>query len=173
MKKRADIKNQKYQKAIHLKYESFSYPEIAKLLKVSEITELRKKLKSAQSNLKVVKNRLAKRSLKDASLEQLASFFDGPTTIAYSETNPVSPAKILVNFIKDRENLVIKGGVLGAEILTLDRIKDLAALPSKEELFAKLLGCMLNPARSMVSVLAAVPRQLVTVLAAIGKQKEM
>ncbi|OGQ03972.1 MAG: 50S ribosomal protein L10 [Deltaproteobacteria bacterium RIFCSPLOWO2_12_FULL_44_12] len=141
-------------------------------LKVSEVTELRKKLRVGNSSLKTVKNRLVKRALKDIKVEGLDNFFDGPTTIASSEVDPVSPAKILVNFIKDHESLVIKGGYLGGEILSLDKIKSLAALPSKEVLYAKLLACLLNPARGLVSVLAAMPRQLVTVIDAIKKTKE-
>lgn len=141
-------------------------------LKVSEVTELRKKLRVAKVSLKTVKNRLVKRALKEVSIQGLDNFFDGPTTIASSDIDPVSPAKILVNFIKEHETLVIKGGYSGGEVLSIDKIKELAALPSKEELYAKLLGCLLNPARGLVSVLAAVPRGLVTALDAIKKQKE-
>lgn len=140
-------------------------------LKVSEVTELRKKLSGAKSNLKVVKNRLVKRALKDAALEGFDAFFEGPTAIASSEADPVAPARILVEFIKDHEALVIKGGVLGREALSVDRIRALAALPSREVLLARMMGCMLNPARGIVNVLAAVPRGLVTALDAIAKQK--
>lgn|SRR3989338_429589 len=140
-------------------------------LKVSEITELRKKLKSAQSNIKVVKNRLVKRALKEAGIEGLDGFFEGPVAVASSEVDPVSPAKVLVQFIKDHEQLAIKGGWLAGEILTTEKIKALAALPSKEELYAKLMGCLLNPARNLVGVLAAMPRQLVTVIDAVRKTK--
>ncbi len=140
-------------------------------LKVSEVTELRKKLKQTQSSMKVVKNRLVKRALKAAGIEGLDSFFEGPTTVASSTTDPVSPAKVLVDFIKEHERLSIKGGYLAGEILTVEKIKALASLPSREELYAKLLGCLLNPARGLVSVMAALPRQLVTAIDAIGKQK--
>lgn len=141
-------------------------------LKVSEVTELRKKLRGQEVQLKTAKNRLVKRALKEASITGLDPFFRGPTTIVSSEVDPVSPAKILTDFIKTHEKLVIKGGYLDGEVLTLDKIKALASLPSKEELYAKLLGCLLNPARQLVTVLSAVPRGLVTAIDAIGKKKE-
>lgn len=140
-------------------------------LKVSEVTELRKKLKTSQSNMKVVKNRLVKRALKEAGIEGLDTFFEGPIAIASSEIDAVSPAKVLIDFAKDHERLLIKGGYLGGEILTTEKIKALASLPSREELYAKLMGCLLNPARHLVGVLAAMPRQLVTVIDAVRKQK--
>ncbi|MDO8526184.1 MAG: 50S ribosomal protein L10 [Deltaproteobacteria bacterium] len=140
-------------------------------LKVSEMTELRKKLHGVDAKLQVVKNRLVKRALKEAALEGLDGFFEGPTAIASATTDPVGPAKVLVDFAKDHEALLIKGGMMDKVALSMDKIKALAALPSKEQLYAKLLGCMLNPARGVVNVLAAMPRQLVTVIDAIGKQK--
>lgn len=140
-------------------------------LKVSEVTELRKKFRSQKVQLKTAKNRLVKKALKEATISGLDQFFVGPTTIISSETDPVSPAKILTDFVKNHEKLVIKGGYLDGEILTLEKIKALASLPSKEVLYAKLLGCLQNPARQLVSVLAAVPRGLVTAVDAIGKQK--
>ncbi|OGQ48582.1 MAG: 50S ribosomal protein L10 [Deltaproteobacteria bacterium RIFCSPLOWO2_02_FULL_46_8] len=141
-------------------------------LKVSEVTELRKKFRSQKVQLKTAKNRLVKKALKEAAISGIDQFFEGPTTIISSEIDPVSPAKILTDFVKDHEKLVIKGGYLGGEILTLEKIKALASLPSKEALYAKLLGCLQNPARQLVSVLAAVPRGLVTAVDAIKKQKE-
>ena len=141
-------------------------------LKVSEITELRKKLHGAKANLKTVKNRLVKRALKDAAIEGLDNFFEGPTTVSSSETDPVSQAKVLVDFAKEHETLVVKGGYMDGVVLGAEKIKALAALPSREVLYAKLLGCLLNPARGLVSVLAAGPRQLVTVVDAVRKQKE-
>lgn len=140
-------------------------------LKVSEVTALRKKLKAQKITLKVVKNRLVKRALKDISVSGLDDFFRGPTLLTAAEADPVTPAKILVEFAKENERLNIKGGFLDGAVLSRDKIEALAMLPSKEELFAKLLGCMLGPARNLVNVLAAVPRQLVTVVEAIGKQK--
>lgn len=142
-------------------------------LKVSEVTRLRKELKKVGVGFKIVKNRLAKLALKDFSVSGLESFFEGPTAMATSQADPVLQAKILVDFIKEHEALKLKGGILGGEILTPDKIKSLSLLPSREELYAKFLSCLLAPARGLVSVLAAVPKQLVTALEAIRKKKEI
>ena len=140
-------------------------------LKVSEVTELRRKLRGQGGQLKVVKNRLAKLALKEAGITGIDQFFKGPVTIASSPTDAVAPAKVLVDFAKDHETIVLTGGFLAGEVLDLNRLKALAALPSREVLYAKLMGCLLNPARQLVTVLAAVPKQLVTVVDAVGKTK--
>lgn len=144
-------------------------------LKVSQVTDLRKRLQKENASFKVVKNRLVKRALQEASIEGLDKFFQGPVTLTSSEVDPTTPAKILAKFIKEleEEKFVIRGGFLDGKVLSVADIQSLANLPSKEELYAKLLGCMLNPARGLVSVLAAMPRQLVTVIAAIRKEKEI
>lgn len=141
-------------------------------LKVSEVTFLRKTLNKEAATLKMVKNRLLKRALKEAKIEGLDALIDGSITVASSEVDAVKPAKILVDFAKENERLEIKGGYLAGEILSIAKIKHLAQLPSKEVLLAKLLGCLQNPATHLVNVLAAVPRGLVTVLDGIRKTKE-
>src|SRR3989338_3596119 len=141
-------------------------------LKSEEMIELRKKLSADSIYFKVVKNRLVKRALSEVKFEGLNDFFRGPTAIASSDKDPAVLAKRLTEFTKDRETLKIKGGYMQGAILDLNKIKALASLPSKEELYAKLLGCMQNPARGLVTVLSAVPRQLVTVINAIKDKKQ-
>ena len=141
-------------------------------LKVSEVTELRRKLRGEKNEFKVVKNRLAKIALKEMGLAGLDDFFKGPVTVTSATADAISPVKILVNFAKDHEKLELAGGYMDGEVLGIDKIKALANLPSREVLYAKLLGCLQNPARQLVSVLAAVPRGLVTAVDAIKKQKE-
>lgn len=141
-------------------------------LKVEQLTTLRKELGKEKASLNVVKNRLVKRALKEVNIEGLDSFFSGPTAVASSEVDAVVPAKILVAFNKENEALQIKGGYLDGEVLSLDRIRQLASLPSREELYAQLLRCMNGPAQGLVQVLSAVPRGLVTALDAIAKTKQ-
>lgn len=141
-------------------------------LKVEQLTTLRKELGKEKASLNVVKNRLVKRALKEANIAGLDPFFSGPTAVASSEVDAVVPAKILVAFNKENEALQIKGGYLDGEVLSLDRIRQLASLPSREELYAQLLRCMNGPAQGLVQVLSAVPRGLVTVLDAIAKKKQ-
>lgn len=141
-------------------------------LKVSQITALRKVLHKEKAFIKVVKNRLLKRALQEAKLEGLESLIEGSVTLTSSELDPVVIAKVFVNFIKENEALVVKGGYVDGQTLNAERVKSLASLPSREELYVMVLRCLTQPATQMVNVLAAVPRQLVTVLNAIKNKKE-
>lgn len=141
-------------------------------LKVAEMTDLRAKLREGESSMKVVKNRLVKLVLKKRGLEDLNEFFTDPTAIASTEADPAAPAKILVEFAKKYGALQIKAGFMDGELLTKAQIEYLATLPSKDELLAKALSSMNAPATNFAMVLAAIPRQLVTVIDAIRKQKE-
>ena len=140
-------------------------------LKVEQLTGLRKNLGKENATIRVVKNRLVKLALKEKNITGLDIFFNGPTAIVSSETDPVVPAKILVEFIKENEQLEIKGGYLNGEILDIHQIKQLASLPSRDELYAQVLRCLNGSAQALVQVLSAVPRGLVTAINAIGKTK--
>jgi len=141
-------------------------------LNVAEVTELRQKLSRADTTMKVIKNRLAKRALKELSVEGLDSHFTGPTAMAASEVDPVLPAKILVNFAKDHEVLEIKAGYMDGRVLDLATIITLANLPSREELLSRALSSMLAPATNVTMALAAIPRGLVNVINAIKDTKQ-
>lgn len=141
-------------------------------LTVSQMTTLRNKLRKESSFVKVIKNRLLKKALKDMNIEGLDSFLVGPTVMAGSDTDPVSPAKVLVEFAKDNDKLKIKAGWMGADLLNLNKIKELAALPSREQLYSKLLGTLNATSTNLVNVLAAVPRQLAQVVAAVRDKKQ-
>lgn len=141
-------------------------------LTVAEVTELRQKLYVQQSAMKVVKNRLAKLAFKDLKVEGMDPFLKGPTAIASSDTDAVVPAKILVDFAKTHEKLQLRAGYMDGTVLDVKSIIALAKLPSREVLLSKMLGSMQAPATNLVNVLAAVPRGLVTALAAIRDSKE-
>jgi large subunit ribosomal protein L10 len=140
-------------------------------LKVSEMNELRMKLRKEGSLFKVVKNRLMKRVLKDKGLDSLSGHFKGPTAVASSDEDPISPAKVIMNFAKDHDKLVIKGGFMEGSALTPRQVDALAKMPSREELIARALGSMVAPARNFACVLAAVPRKLVYAVNAIKEKK--
>jgi len=142
-------------------------------LSVSEMTDLRRQLRENEAVIKVVKNRLAKLALKDTpASEVFAKHLVGTTAVATSDTDPAGSAKVLTKFAKDNDKLKIKVGYLDGKELDEQALKALASLPSKEELIGQLLGSMNAPASNLVSVLAQIPRQLVTVLAAVRDQKE-
>ena len=140
-------------------------------LNVEKITKLRKNIKGAGGTFKVVKNTLLRRAAKDTPADVVNDLFIGPTAIAMVKGDPLGVAKALVDFAKDNEALEIQGGILGTQVLDLDRIQSLAKMPSKEVLLAKMLGSMNAPITNFVGVLAAIPRQLLYALKAIEKQK--
>lgn len=141
-------------------------------LNVSEITELRTKLTQADSTMKVVKNRLAKRAAQQVNIQGLDDYLKGPTAMASSEIDPIIPAKILVDFAKDHEVLEIKAGYMDGKVMDLATINRLARLPSREVLLSRALASMNAPITNFTLALAAIPRQLVTVINAIKDKKE-
>lgn len=140
-------------------------------LTVEEITQLRGSLKGVGGKYQVVKNTLLRRASEGTSATGLDPLLEGPTAIAMAFKDPVSLAKALVDFAKKNEKLEIQGGVLGAQVLSLQDIKDLATMPSREVLLARALGSMNAPATNFVGVLAATVRQLLYALKAIEAQK--
>ena len=121
-------------------------------LNVSQISSLREKISSANSNFRVAKNTLARMAIKNTNFQILDKLFVGPTSIAYSD-DPVSTSKVLVDFAKDNENLKILGGAMGDKELTVDEIKQLASLPSMDSLRAKIIGLISAPQRNIVLAL--------------------
>ncbi len=141
-------------------------------LKVDQMTELRQRLKDQGLEYLVVKNTLLKLAGKDSPAQELTSDLTGPNGLGFSYDDPVTLAKVLAEFAKDNPKLEIKSGLLEGQTIGADEVKALAKLPSREVLLAQLLGVMNGVARNFVSVLAAVPRGLVTALDAIRAQKE-
>ncbi len=139
---------------------------------VEGMTKLRKTLKEASSELKILKNTLAKFAVKGTQAEFLTEHFEGPMAIAFSFKDAVQTAKTLTGFAKEEPNLMIKVGTLGGRVIDLAEIKNLASLPSREELLARLMGVMKNVPAGLVGVLSGVPRKLVYVLNAVAGQKQ-
>ena len=123
-------------------------------LTVAEADELRNKVRDAGASLRVTKNRIARLAVKDTKFEGLADLFKGPVAMAYSN-DPIAACKACVEFAKNNEKLVIVGGALSDKALTLDEIKELAAIPSMDELRAKLVGLLQAPAAKLARVTKA------------------
>jgi large subunit ribosomal protein L10 len=140
-------------------------------INVPQVTELRRELKKASASYKVVKNTLARRALKGTSFETLSAHFEGTTAIAYTGSDPVALAKTLTTFMKGAPMLQIKAAVVQGQAIKAAEVVDLANMPGKPELYAKLLFLLQAPATNLVRVLSAVPRDLVNVLANAEKAR--
>ena len=140
-------------------------------LTVQEVTDLRRKIRSAGASYQVAKNRLTLRALEGTNFSALAPLFKGPTAIAYSK-DPVAAAKVVAAFAKTNEKLTIVGGALGEKVLGVEGVQALAVLPSLDELRGKIIGLIQAPATKIAGVLAAPAGQLARVFAAFGAKEE-
>jgi large subunit ribosomal protein L10 len=139
---------------------------------VEGMTKLRKTLKDSSAEIKIVKNTLARIAVKGTQAEPLTGHLRGATAIAFSFKDAALTARTLTEFAKEEPNLAIKAGTLGAKVLELAEIKNLASLPSRDELLAKLLWVLTNVPAGLVGVLSGVPRNLLYALNAVGREKE-
>ena len=138
---------------------------------VPQVTELRKQVRETGSDYVVVKNTLALIAVGDSPLTQLKDQFTGETAVAYNTTDAVALAKVLTKFAKDVPTVTFKGAMLGGQIVPAAEIQNIANLPSREELLAKLLYLMQHPIRGLAVVLNGTIRNVAVVLDQIAKQK--
>lgn len=155
-------KIEKAQVAIVTEYQGMS---------VEEITKLRRALQAEDGDYMVTKNTLAKLAIKGTSYEALADALTGPIALAFGYGDQVTPAKALSKFIKETKKGEIKGAVLDGKWLDANEAKALASLPSKAEIYAKMLGCINSPASGIANSINAVMSQLTRTMAAVRDQK--
>ena len=132
-------------------------------LTVSQLDELREKMREHGIQFKITKNRITKLALEKTRCKDLSSLFSGPTAVAMSK-DAITSAKILTNFSKENDNLKILGGIMGNEILDVAGVKNVATLPSLDEARAKIVGILRSPAQKIASILLA-PASKIAILA--------
>ena len=155
-------KIEKAQVAIVTDYKGYS---------VEEITKLRREIQKDGGDYMVTKNTLAKIAVKGTEYELLTDKLTGPVALAFGFSDPVSPAKAVTKFIKETKKGEILGAVLDGKLLSVEETKALANLPTKEELYAKMLGSINSPASGIVGCVNGVMPALTRAMAAVRDQK--
>ena len=132
-------------------------------LTVSQLDDLRKRMREHGIIFKVTKNRITKLAIEKTKCKELSGLFKGPTAVALSE-DAIMSAKILTKFSKENDNLKILGGIMGKDILDVAGVKNVATLPSLDEARAKIVGILRSPAQKIASILLA-PASKIAILA--------
>ncbi len=141
-------------------------------IKVAQDTKLRRKMREAGVEYLVIKNNMASIAAKEAGIEGLDNYLKGPLAMVSSAKDPVAPAKLISEFIKENRIMEIKGGLVEGKVIDAEAVKALASLPPREVLIARLLGSMQSPITGLVNVLQGNIRNLVYTLEAVRQQKE-
>lgn len=142
-------------------------------MNVEKMTELRRSLREVDSGYRVVKNTLIKKAAANTPVDSLdTGFFVGPSAMLFTDSDPIRPCKVLKEFMRRHEQLMIKGGVLDGRILSGEKIAELADLPGREVLLSKLFFVLRSSTQGLVNVLNGVPQALVRVLEAIREKRE-
>jgi large subunit ribosomal protein L10 len=140
-------------------------------LDVAKVTELRRRLRQAGVEYRVLKNTLLQRAAKKVGVQGLEPMLAGPTAVAWSAADPTAGPRELAAFGRDNPELQVKGGLLGREVITAARVKDLAELPTREVLLARTAGAFAAPMTAFASVLAAPLRGLAGAIAALREKR--
>ncbi len=171
-RRRRDLERAEKQELVASLKEVFSNTSVVVVthysgLNVSEITDLRNRVREAGASFRVTKNKLTRLALDGTGYQPLESYFDGPTAIGYSD-DPVAAPKALVKFAKDNEKLVVLGGMMGANQLDVEGIRTLASLSSLDELRGTIVGLLGRPATKIAQILQAPAAQVARVISAYG-----
>ena len=141
-------------------------------LNVAAVTKLRRKLAGSGGQFKVAKNTLSAIAAREAGLEGLEEYLSGPVGIVFGLTDPVAPAKALLEFVREFKTFEIKGGAVEGRVVNAQVVRELAECPPREVLYARVLGGMQGPMYGLVNVLQGTVRNLVYVLEAVRKARE-
>ena len=141
-------------------------------LNVELLTRLRRKLRDCSISYRVVKNTLAAQAAKQAGLDELMEFIEGPTALAYTDGDPVMPAKVISEFLEKEQGPRFRSASIEGQLYTAEQVATLATLPSKEELLSEIFWGISSPIGGLVTSLQSILRTLVTTLDVIAKQRE-
>ena len=139
---------------------------------VAQDTDLRQKIRETKSQYRVVKNTLVRKAAEGTPAEGVSKEFDGSTSIAYNATDPVSLAKALTAYAKTNPLFVFKAGMVEGRVVNIADIANIASMPSKKELFAKLLFLINSPAQRLAVAINGVARNLAVVIQQAVEQKK-
>lgn len=139
-------------------------------LTVAQLQTLRQQMKQAGAHVKVAKNRLAKIALDGSDAASIAPLLKGPTLIAYSQADPVAAPKVATDFAKANEQFVILGGAMGKTALDVNGVKQLASLPSLDELRGKIVGLLVAPATKIAQLSTAPAAKVARVVQAYASK---
>ena len=140
-------------------------------LTVAEMTDLRRQMKDAGAKFKVIKNRLAKIALENGDRSVASEMFKGPVGIAYG-IDPVAAPKVLTEYAKKNEKLVIIGGAMGAEVFDAEGVRALAKMPSREEVIASIVGALMAPASNLAGAITAPASNIAGILKTIAEKED-
>jgi large subunit ribosomal protein L10 len=140
-------------------------------LSVKAMQALRGTLRNAGAEITVYKNSLTEIAMREMDLPSMGEYLDGPTALVFTPVDPVSSAKAMIDFAKENKVFSLKGGYIDGAVVSADQIKAIAALPSREELIAKIMGSMLNPVRGFMAMANAPAGALARAFRAVADQK--
>ncbi len=141
-------------------------------LSVDEINDLRRAFTGASVQYRVVKNTLARLSVKEAGCDELLEYLEGPTAIAFGMDDPAAPARVIKKFLKDSDKLSVKVGLVDGVLIDSTRVNEIANLPSKDQLLGQLAGVLNAPLSNLVLSLNAILSKLVFALNAVKENKD-
>jgi large subunit ribosomal protein L10 len=141
-------------------------------LTVGQMTDLRSKARAQGVYMRVVKNTLARKAIAGTAFENIGAVLKGPLVLAFSKDDPGAAARVLKAFAKDNDKLIATAVSLGGQLLPGKDLDKVAALPTREQALAQLMGVMRAPIQKLVGTLAATPSKLVRTLDAVRVQKQ-
>lgn len=138
---------------------------------VAEMSDFRMRMREAGGAVKVAKNRLAKIALKDKPCEKLGDYLNGQTVLVYAE-DPIAPAKVVEKYAKGNEKLVVVGGAMGADILDPNGVIALSKMPSREEVLASIVGCLMAPGANLAGAIGAPAANIASCIKTIAEKED-